>query len=264
MIAVRGVSRSFDGVAVLNDATFTATNGRICGLLGPNGAGKSTMMRIITGLLRTSTGSVEIDGVSVGDAPLRARQLLGVLPDARGLHARLTAREHLFLSARLYLVPEAEIGARVDLLAARLQMAPLLDRRVAGFSQGERMKVALGRALVADPPNLLLDEPQNGLDVEARRLLRELCLTLRDEGKTVVLSSHQMAEVATIADDVVVLVAGTIRYAGSLSSLRTAHGDVDLEEAFVRVVHASSVAATAPNALGLSPPPPATTPTVEP
>ena len=236
MIEAVGIARRFGETVALRGASMRADPGRIHGLLGPNGAGKSTLMRIITGLLRADAGSVRVDGIAVAEDPLTARARLGVLPDARGLHPRLTPREHLRFSGELCGLGGDALEARIEALAGRLELEPLLDRRVAGFSQGERMKVALGRALVHDPPNLLLDEPQNGLDVDAVRAMRRLLRAFRDEGRSVVLSSHLMAEVAEVADDVSIVVAGRTVFAGPLPALRERHGVDSLEDAFVAAV----------------------------
>ncbi|MCB9740977.1 MAG: ATP-binding cassette domain-containing protein [Deltaproteobacteria bacterium] len=236
MIAARGVHRSFGATVALAGADLPARQGRIVGLLGPNGAGKSTLLRIVTGLLRADQGTVEVDGVDVVADPLAARARLGVLADARGLHPRLTAAEHLRYSGRLHGLDDATVERRIETLGVRLDLGRLLHRRVAGFSQGERMKVALGRALVHDPPNLLLDEPQNGLDVDAVRALRGLLRAFAAEGRAVVLSSHQMAEVAEVADDVVILARGRTAFSGTLEELRAHHDGASLEDAFVATV----------------------------
>ena len=224
-------------------ADLEAADGAITGLLGPNGAGKTTTLRILAGLERADAGRVEVDGIDVLRAPRAAQARLGVLSDARGLYPRLTARENIAYYARLQGVAADVADARIDTLARLLEMAPLLDRRTEGFSQGERMKTALARALVHDPSHLVLDEPTNGLDVVATRALRETLRALRDEqGKCIVLATHIMQEVERLCDQVVVMAAGRTVAAGTVQALRAQCGAADFEEAFVRLAFGSQAA----------------------
>ncbi len=236
MIEVRHIAKRFGSVHAVRDVDFVAPAGEVTGVLGPNGAGKTTAMRMISGLLRPDSGSVSIRGVDVHDAPFVARRQVGVLPDARGLYPRLTAREHLTYFGALHGVPDAALGERIAALSARLDMAGIIDRRVAGFSQGERMKVALARALVHDPPCVLLDEPTNGLDVMSTRSVRAMVRGLRDEGRCVVFSSHIMQEVAALCDRIVVVVGGRVAACGTAGELMEQTGTQDLEDAFVACI----------------------------
>jgi sodium transport system ATP-binding protein len=223
--------RALDGLA------FVAADGRITGLLGPNGAGKTTSLRVCAGLLAPDNGTVRIDGIDVRAEPSRALARLGVLSDARGLYPRLTARENIVYYGRLHGLSDATANARAETLAAMLDMRPLLERRTAGFSQGERMKTALARALVHDPPNIVLDEPTNGLDVLATRSLRDALRRLRDdEGKCIVFSTHIMQEVERLCDHVVVVARGHAVAAGTVAELAAQGGaHDDFEEAFVQL-----------------------------
>jgi sodium transport system ATP-binding protein len=250
MIEVRALRKSFTQgrgrqrrtVRAVDGVDFTATDGRITGLLGPNGAGKTTTLRIAAGLIDADAGSVRVDGIDVAREPSRALARMGVLSDARGLYPRLTARENIVYFARLQGLDKAQALARVDALALLLDMRPLLDRRCEGFSQGERMKTALARALVHDPHNIVLDEPTNGLDVLATRALRETLRRLRDdEGKCVVFSSHIMQEVERLCDHVVVVAAGRTVAADTVQGLKlAAGGTADFEEAFVQLAFAAA------------------------
>jgi sodium transport system ATP-binding protein len=213
VIRAAGLRRAFGPVQAVADVSFDAPDGAVTGLLGPNGAGKSTTLRMVTGVVRPDAGQVWLDGVDVAADPLAARRSMGVLPDALGLYPRLTAR--------------------IDALCALLDLTPVRHRRVGGFSQGERMKVALGRALVHDPRTVLLDEPTNGLDVMSTRAVRALIRRLRDDGRCVVFSSHLMAEVAALCDTVVVVARGTVVAAGAPEALRAQAGAATFEEAFV-------------------------------
>jgi len=222
--------QAVDGVALL------AADGCITGLLGPNGAGKTTTVRIAVGLIAPDAGNVLVDGIDVAADPRAALSRMGVLSDARGLYPRLTARENIVYFGRLHGMAAAAANARAERLAAMLEMQPLLDRRCAGFSQGERMKTALARALVHDPPNIVLDEPTNGLDVLATRSLRAALRRLRDdEGKCIVFSTHIMSEVERLCDHVVVVSHGRTVAAGSVAELAARTGVADFEESFVRL-----------------------------
>ena len=220
--------RAVDGVS------WRAENGRITGLLGPNGAGKTTTLRMVAALFTPDTGSVRVDGIDVAAQPMAALARMGVLSDARGLYPRLTARENIVYYGRLHGLADAAASARADRLAKVLEMESLLDRRADGFSQGERMKTALARALVHDPPNIILDEPTNGLDVLATRALREALRRLRDdEGKCIVFSTHIMQEVERLCDRVVVMSHGRTVAEGTVAELCARTGQRDFEEAFV-------------------------------
>jgi sodium transport system ATP-binding protein len=240
MIQARGLHKRFGGVTAVEDATFCAPDGAITGLLGPNGAGKTTTLRMLYTLMAPDGGTALVDGHDVRTAPLEVRRRLGVLPDAKGLYPRFTAREHLAYWGRLYGLSGAALERRCDALVDLLDLRALQGRRCEGFSQGERMKVAIGRALVHGPQNVLLDEPSNGLDVMAVRALREVLLRLRDEGRCVVLSSHVMQEVALLCDRLVVVAHGRVVSEGSPAELRARTGKDSLEEAFVAAVGAGA------------------------
>jgi sodium transport system ATP-binding protein len=232
----QGRGRQARTVAAVDGVDFVAADGCITGLLGPNGAGKTTTLRIAAALLPADSGRVRVDGIDVAARPSAALARLGVLSDARGLYPRLTARENIVYYGRLHGMSDAAAGARAHLLAGMLEMLPLLDRRTEGFSQGERMKTALARALVHDPPNIVLDEPTNGLDVLATRSLREALRRLRDEqGKCIVFSTHIMQEVERLCDHVVVVSHGRTVAAGTVAELSARTGESDFEETFVKL-----------------------------
>jgi sodium transport system ATP-binding protein len=235
MIEARALAKSFNAITAVADVSFTAPDGRITGLLGPNGAGKTTTLRMISTLVRPSHGTAWVDGLDVAQAPLAVRARLGVLSDARGLYARLTARENVAYYGALRAMPRAQIDASIARLAQLLDMTPLLDRRVDGFSQGERMKVAIARSLVHDPPNVLLDEPTNGLDVMTTRSLREVLRRLREAGKCVVFSSHVMQEVSHLCDEIVIVARGRVVAHGTAAELLEQSGRSELEDAFVHL-----------------------------
>jgi sodium transport system ATP-binding protein len=236
MIRVEGLRKSFGAVEAVRDVSFDAADGRITALLGPNGAGKSTTLRILSTVLEADAGTATVDGHAVARDPMAVRRSIGVLPHAAGLYARLTARENVAYFGALHGLRGRPLAARVDRLVERLDMGAFANTRVAGFSQGQRVKVALARALVHDPRNVVLDEPTNGLDVMATRALRELILDLRAEGRCVLLSSHVMQEIDNLCDDVVVVGAGRALFTGSRDELRRITGEADLEDAFVRMI----------------------------
>jgi len=233
MIEVRGLAKSFGELRVVEDVSFVARDGEITGLIGPNGAGKTTMFRLICTVLRPDRGATLIDGINSQKDPIAARRRLGVLPDNRALHTRLTAREHIRYFGELHGLARRELDARIAELVATLRMEDFIDRRARGFSRGQQMKVALARALVHRPHNVMLDEPTNGLDVGTSRAVRDLVRGMRDEGRCILLTSHIMQEIAALADRIVVLSAGRIALDGTPAELRRATGLHDLEEIFM-------------------------------
>ena len=238
MIEANKIAKRFGKVEAVREVSFAAKNGKVTGLLGPNGAGKSTTLRIIYGLLAPDSGSTTIDGIDVQNDRIAAQEIMGVLPDAHGLYVRLTAREHIEYFGRLHNVPEEKLSNRTEDIFRLLDMGKIADRRVEGFSQGERTKVCLARALVHNPPNVILDEPTNGLDVMTTRAVRDLISELRFQGIAVLFSSHLMHEVARSCDQIVIIASGSVVANGSEDEIRQAGQHNDLEEAFVKLVEA--------------------------
>jgi len=251
MIVVDGLHKQFSQghgrarrvVPAVQGLAFTAADACITGLLGPNGAGKTTTLRMVAGLLAPDAARITVAGIDVAQAPQAAQARLGVLSDARGLSPRLTARENISYYGRLHGLAPAQADARATLLAGMLDMVPLLDRRTEGFSQGERMKTALARALVHDPSHIILDEPTNGLDVLATRSLRDALRRLRDEaGKCIVFSSHIMQEVERLCDQVVVVAGGRTVATGTVPALLAQTGQTDFEACFVQLAFGTPAA----------------------
>lgn len=236
MIEVHHLARRFGTVTAVRDVSFQAPDGRITGLLGPNGAGKTTTLRIVYALLRPDSGQARIDGIDAVAQPIEARKRLGVLPDSRGLYSRLTAAENIRYFGRMQGMHGAALEQRIAELSRLLDMDDLLHRRVDGFSQGQRVKVAIARAIVHAPRNIVLDEPTNGLDVLATRALRTIIRRLRDEGCCVLFSSHIMQEVAALCDHIVVIADGVVAADGTPDELRRTTGQQSLEDAFVAAI----------------------------
>ena len=235
MIQVENLHKAFGAIRAVDGVSFTARDGEITGLLGPNGAGKTTTLRMLYTLMRPDAGRVLVDGIDAADA-LAVRKRLGVLPDARGLYKHLTARENIDYFARLQGVPAAECARRREALIEVLEMRDFADRRAEGYSQGQRVKTAIARALIHDPQNVLLDEPTNGLDVMATRRMRQFMRELRAEGRCVLFSSHIMQEVAQLCDRIVVIARGRVVADESPQALRLQTGESNLEDAFVKII----------------------------
>ena len=236
MIEVKNLHKRFGKVIAVDGVTFSARDGEITGLLGPNGAGKTTALRCLYTLMRPNTGQVLVDGIDAAVDPVAVRRRLGVLPDARGLYKRLTARENIDYFARLHGIEPKTMHTRREALADALEMRDILDRRTEGFSQGQRVKTAIARALVHDPKNVILDEPTNGLDVMATRAMREFLRKMKTEGRCVLFSSHIMQEVAALCDRIVVISKGKVIADETPDALRQQTGEANLEEAFVKLI----------------------------
>jgi len=240
MITAHDLHKSFKTktgtVAAVQGVDFQARDGEITGLLGPNGAGKTTTLRMLYTLMRPDRGEVRVDGVDAAKDPAAVRRSLGVLPDARGVYKRLTARENIAYFGELHGLSRARIEQRTAELARALDMGDILDRQTEGFSQGQRTKTAIARALVHDPRNVILDEPTNGLDVMTTRAMRGFLRGLREEGRCVIFSSHIMQEVAALCDRIVIVAKGQVVAAGSADELRAHTGEDNLEDAFVKAI----------------------------
>ncbi len=233
VFALRATTRE---IVAASGVSFTARDGEITGLLGPNGAGKTTTLRMLSTLLSPDTGSATIDGADLANEKVTIRKKLGVLGDAKGIYWRLTARENMIYFARLQGMSETDARSRADQLIRELGLTELADRPTQGFSQGERMKVAIGRALIHDPQTVLLDEPTNGLDIMSTRSMRDLIRGLKAKGKCVLFSSHIMQEVAALCDRVVIIAKGRVMFDGTPNEVLTSSGAATLEDGFVRLI----------------------------
>lgn len=239
MIEVAGLVKRFGKVEALRGVDFKAADGEITGLVGPNGAGKSTTLRILCTVLKAGAGSARVGGIEVADDPKAVRRRIGVLPHNSNLYGNLSARENIAYYAALQGLEGAALATAVATTVERLGIEPFADRRAKGFSQGQRLRVALARALVHDPDTLILDEPTNGLDVMATRVLRDVIRERRDSGCCVLFSSHVMQEVAALCDRIAIVAQGRVVVDGTADEIRAATGCEDLEDAFVASVEAA-------------------------
>ncbi len=239
-VVVESLVKRFAAKTAVADLSFSVGAGEIYGLLGPNGAGKTTTLRVLAGILTPTSGRALVAGIDVARDPLEVRRRLGFLTNTTGLYARLTGRELLDYFARLYGLPRANAGRRVEALAAALDLHPFLGRRCEALSTGERQRLSIARAMLHDPAVMILDEPTAGLDVLASRFLRAFVRAERDRGKAVVFSTHYLAEAELLCDRVGLLHQGRLLAEGPPAALRAAAGDApSLEEAFLRLVAAA-------------------------
>jgi sodium transport system ATP-binding protein len=228
VIEIRQLDKRYGAVTAVDGVSFVAADGAITGLLGENGAGKTTTLGMVCGLLAPDSGSVLVDGAAAGSGVCRSR--IGALLDHAGLYPRLTARENIFYHAELQGLRRPAVKARVGDILETLRLDRLADRPAGGLSHGERVRVAIARAIVHGPRNVILDEPTNGLDVPTVRALRDLLRRMRNEGRSILFSSHVLAEVRALCDQVVVLSRGRVVGRGTVEEIC---GDRTLEDAFL-------------------------------
>jgi sodium transport system ATP-binding protein len=236
MIKVSKLYKSFGEVEAVKGISFEVRDGEITGLLGPNGAGKTTTLRMLYSLLPPDKGEIRIDGLDPTKDAMAIKRTLGVVPDSRGLYTRMSARENIAYYGQLHGMTARDIKSRVEELVETLDMADFIERRTEGFSQGQRVKVAIARAMVHKPQTVLLDEPSNGLDVMSTRALRRYILGLKDAGHSVILSTHIMQEVAALCDRIIIIANGQIAADGSAQQLLEKSGCESIEDAFVRLI----------------------------
>lgn len=236
MIKVSNLHKSFGDIKAVQGISFEARDGEVTGLLGPNGAGKTTTLRMLYSLLPPDAGEIRIDGLNPAHDAMAIKNTIGVIPDNRGLYTLMTARENIHYYGELHGMAEGDIRSRIDEFVEILNMSDFIDRRTGEFSQGQRVKVAIARAMVHDPQTVLMDEPSNGLDVMSTRELRKYILGLKSAGRSVVLSTHIMQEVAALCDRIIIIAAGKIAADGTADELLNQSGCDTLEDAFVKLI----------------------------
>lgn len=220
MIAAKGLTKLYDGIHGISNIDFSIRDGEIFGFLGQNGAGKTTSIKIMTGLLKPDSGIVNVGGYDVLSEPDRVRKIIGYLPESFGLYDDLTAYEILDYTAKLYRIEKSARKERITSLLSKFDLTPVKDKKVGSFSKGMRQKVAFARALLNDPEVLFLDEPTSGLDPQAARQIEELIAELKNEGKTVFITSHVLSEVEKVCDSIAIIKQGTIRASGSIEDMK--------------------------------------------
>ena len=236
MIELRGLKKTYGRTVAVESVSFTAVNGKVTGLLGPNGAGKTTTLRAVVGLIRPDHGAAIVDGLDAARDAQRVRARVGVLPETSGLYDHLTVREHLAYAGELHGVGRPDLETRAEALLQQFALSPLADRRACTLSLGQRRRVALARALMHDPSNVVLDEPTNGLDVLSAREVRREVRRLAAAGRAVILSSHVMPEVSEVCDRIVILSRGVVVADGTPAEMLQKTGRQSLEEAFVALI----------------------------
>jgi len=239
MIEVKNLSKGFGKVVAVDNLSLTARDGSITGLLGPNGAGKTTTLRTIYGLQKPDQGEAFIDGIDVTKDLVTAASKMGIFPDSIGLYDRLTTHEHLEFYGEMHGLAGEALETAIKRTQKYFDIEELLQRKCKGFSHGQQMKVALSRALIHEPKNLILDEPTNGLDVMSIRMLRELLRQLRDEGKCILFSSHVMQEVTALCDHIYIMAGGQVIAEGTPDELCEQAQKETLEDAFVSLIAAN-------------------------
>ena len=236
MIKVTKLHKSFGDVKAVRGISFEVRDGEITGLLGPNGAGKTTTLRMLYSLLPPDQGEIRIDGLDPTKDAMAIKRTLGVVPDSRGLYTRMSARENIAYYGALHGMSLKDIDSRINELTDTLDMADFIERRTEGFSQGQRVKVAIARAMVHSPQTVMMDEPSNGLDVMSTRALRRYILNLKEAGHSVVLSTHIMQEVAALCDRIIIIAKGRIAANGTAQELMEQSNCDTLEDAFVYLI----------------------------
>ena len=239
MIEVKELKKSFGKVIALDGASFSAKDGKITALLGPNGAGKSTCLRILSTIIKPSSGEATVSGFDVLKDSFEVRKQIGVLPHNSGIYSRLNATENIEYYGQLHGIQAEELKEKTESLLEQLQMKDFCLRPAEGYSQGQKIKVALARALIHDPLNIILDEPSSGLDIMATRALRDIINGLKDRGKCILFSSHIMQEVETLCEDIVIINKGVVKFNGTIDEFRNQSGSQDLEEAFLKITDSS-------------------------
>jgi sodium transport system ATP-binding protein len=236
MIRVSNLHKSFGKVKAVRGISFEVRDGEITGLLGPNGAGKTTTLRMLYSLLPPDEGEIRIDGLDPTRDAMAIKRTLGVVPDSRGLYTRMSARENIAYYGKLHGMTAKDISARLEELVDTLDMGDFIERRSEGFSQGQRVKVAIARAMIHKPQTVLLDEPSNGLDVMSTRALRRYIIDLKNAGHSVILSTHIMQEVAALCDRIIIIADGRIAADGTAHELLRKSDCDTLEDAFVKLI----------------------------
>jgi sodium transport system ATP-binding protein len=235
LIQCESLTKKFREFTAVDHVSFEVGNGEVFGLLGPNGAGKTTTMRLLSTLLKPTSGTATVAGHDLLREPQKVRASIGVLPEDTGLYDRLTPREHLLYYGRLHRMPEDVLKKRGDELLDIMELKDRANTKV-DFSKGMKQKVALLRAFIHDPPVLLLDEPTAGLDVMSARSIQGFVERFRKEGKAIMISTHNMTEAQKLCDRLAIIDHARIVAVGTVAELQKKTSQKDLESIFVQLV----------------------------
>ncbi|QDA31923.1 ABC transporter ATP-binding protein [Thermococcus indicus] len=235
MIEVENLVKAFGSKRAVDGITFTVRNGEIYGLLGPNGSGKSTTMKILAGILRPTSGKVIVENVNVAEDPLEVRRIVGYVPETPVLYESLTPVEFFNFVGSVREIPREELQERVETFVRAFGIESYLGEMIGSLSFGTRQKVSLISAMLHDPKVLILDEAMNGLDPKSARILRELLLQFREEGRSIVFSTHVLALAETICDRVGVIYNGEIIAEGTVEQLKEFAHEESLEDVFLKL-----------------------------
>ena len=234
-IAIERLTKDYGDVRAVDDLSLTIPEAEVFGLLGPNGSGKTTTINCLTGLLKPTKGKASVDGFDVQSQQQEARQVMGVSPQETAIYPFLSGKENVQLFGQLYAVPKAELRQRVDHVLEKVGLLEEAGRRVGKYSGGMKRRVSIAMALVTDPKIILLDEPTVGMDPQARRAVWDFVLELRDQGKTIVLTTHYMEEAEELCDEVAIIDHGKLIALGSPGDLKAKFGARDLEDVFIQL-----------------------------
>ena len=237
MLILNKVIKKFKKTTVVNNLTFSVKPGEIVGLLGENGAGKTTTLRMISTMLRITSGTITVNDIDVKEKPAVVRKNIGILFGGDvGLYDRLTGRENIRYFANLYGMNKEEADRRVDELAESFGMKDYIDKPVGKYSRGMKQKISIARSIVHNPSVMLFDEPSTGLDVSAAKIVQDFILQCKKEGKTILFSSHSIKEVEKLCDRVVIINKGNLLENCTLPELKEKHNDSDVEEIFLKII----------------------------
>jgi len=241
MIEVVNLTKRYDGVLAVDQISFTIAQGEIVGYLGPNGAGKSTTVKMLTGILRPTEGTIVIDGLDLLKDPIEVKRRIGYVPETGGIYESLTAYEYLQLVGRLYHLPEEVLDHRIEEFLKLFGLEAVMHERLSSYSKGMKQKVLLSAALLHNPKVLFLDEPLTGLDAHSALLLKELLRRLAAEGKTIFYCSHILDVVERTCTRVIIIHKGRIVADGTVEQLKELTRQGTLEDIFKQLTYSSDI-----------------------
>lgn len=237
MLEIKNVTKKFKNTTVVDNVSFDVKKGEIVGLLGENGAGKTTTLRMISTMLKITEGEILVNDISSSNEPEKVRSEIGILFGGDvGLYDRLSGRENIRYFANLYGIPNEEANKEIDRLAKEFEMTDYIDNPVGKYSRGMKQKISISRSIIHKPSVMLFDEPTTGLDVSAARVVQDFILKCKEEGKTILFSSHSMKEVEKLCDRVVIINKGKLVESCKISELKERYNDTDLEEVFLDII----------------------------